>query len=287
MTPNSSKPVLELVQYTDPYCTWCWGSEPILRRIKVVFGGQVKQRFVAGGLVRDMRQFFDGTNDIGGPNWYAAVAAHWLEASSRHGMPVDQNVFYDQKDEVFSTYPACVAYKSAQLQGEDLGQRYLRRIREAAAAERRIIQHLGVQIQLAEEIGLDSARFQKDIESGDAERAFEADLQECRAARIRSFPTFLVRHAMSDAKKVLVGYQRFEKLADAIRDLAPLSEETVQANDKSIVDFVRTYEKVTPREVAEVFQIITQDAKDCLDRLTANGELQRLSGGNGHFYVGR
>jgi len=22
--------IIEITQYTDPYCTWCWGSEPIV-----------------------------------------------------------------------------------------------------------------------------------------------------------------------------------------------------------------------------------------------------------------
>ena len=31
-SPENNRPLLELIQYTDPYCTWCWGSEPIMRR---------------------------------------------------------------------------------------------------------------------------------------------------------------------------------------------------------------------------------------------------------------
>ena len=34
-----TSPEFELVQYTDPYCTWCWGTEPILRKVEEVFGG--------------------------------------------------------------------------------------------------------------------------------------------------------------------------------------------------------------------------------------------------------
>lgn len=51
--------VLEIVSFTDPYCTWCWGSEPILRKIQEVYRTQVSIRFVMGGLVEDMRNFSD------------------------------------------------------------------------------------------------------------------------------------------------------------------------------------------------------------------------------------
>ena len=27
---ESDEWIIEITQYTDPYCTWCWGSEPII-----------------------------------------------------------------------------------------------------------------------------------------------------------------------------------------------------------------------------------------------------------------
>lgn len=53
------KKVLEIVSFTDPYCTWCWGSEPILRKIEEVYRKQVSISFVMGGLVEDIRNFSD------------------------------------------------------------------------------------------------------------------------------------------------------------------------------------------------------------------------------------
>ena len=81
--------LIELIEFTDPYCTWCWGSEPVLRKIKEVYGNQVKIGFVMGGLVKDIAEFYDPLNRIGGKDWNKQVASHWLEASERHGIPVD------------------------------------------------------------------------------------------------------------------------------------------------------------------------------------------------------
>jgi len=284
---TNKEPILELVQYTDPYCTWCWGAEPIVRRIQETYGDQVRQRFVAGGLVRDMREFFDAANHIGGANWYVGVAQHWDEASARHGMPVDGQVFYDQKDEVFSTYPACIAFKAAQLQDERLAQRYLRRLREAAAAERMIIKHLDVQVQLAEEVGLDPTKFRADIDAGRAEEAFKADLLECRAASIRSFPTFLIQDLVSGANRALGGYQPFESFARAFRQLAGarLREIPIQTDDDSIYAFIRRYGKVAVREVAEVFRLTEEAVCNRLERLVGAGLIKRQVAGNGFFYM--
>ena len=111
------KSAIEITSYTDPYCTWCWGSEPILRKIQEVYGEQVYLRFVMGGLVEDMRQFSD------------------------------------------------------------------------PAAERKAVQRIEVQIQLAAELGLDIERFSTDIQNGKAKNLFQEDLQECRSRGVRGFPT--------------------------------------------------------------------------------------------------
>src|SRR5215211_1031978 len=38
--------------YTDPACSWSWGSEPKLRRLMWEFGDEVRFTWVMGGLAR-------------------------------------------------------------------------------------------------------------------------------------------------------------------------------------------------------------------------------------------
>ncbi len=57
-------PELELIQYTDPYCTWCWGAEQIFRKVEEVYKDQVIMTFKMGGLVADINTFFDPSNRI-------------------------------------------------------------------------------------------------------------------------------------------------------------------------------------------------------------------------------
>ena len=61
---------IEIVEYTDPYCTWCWGSEPVLRHLQEAYGDQLTIRFVMGGLVEDSKTFSD-------PRTESAVATGW------------------------------------------------------------------------------------------------------------------------------------------------------------------------------------------------------------------
>ena len=124
---------MEILAFTDPVCTWCWGSEPVLRKLEVWYGRQVNIRYLMGGLVEDIRAFYDRANDIGGDpeRSNAQIARHWLEASERHGMPVRTDGFRLFSADTVSTYPQNIAFKAAQLTDPERAARYLRRLREA------------------------------------------------------------------------------------------------------------------------------------------------------------
>lgn len=234
-----------------------------------------------------MSNFYDAQNQIGGPDWYRQVAAHWLEASSRHGMPVDEQIFFDIRDSNFSTYPANIAYKSAQLQDEISANRFLRRMREGAAAERLDIQQLDIQAKLAKEVGLDSNQFIKDIESGRAKESFEKDLQECLNRGIRGFPTFLIRNLNTKDELLLRGYRQFSEFVDTFRKLtgdAIISVSSKVSKD-SIFAFVRKHRKVATKEITEVFDLREKDANEYLISLVSEGMLNKDKVGNGFFYT--
>jgi predicted DsbA family dithiol-disulfide isomerase len=276
---------LEIVSFTDPYCTWCWGSEPILRQIQEIYQEQVRFRFVMGGLVEDIRKFNDPGAGIGGEQWYKQVAEHWAEASRRHKMPVDEQVFFDLKDDIFSTHPACIAFEAAQLQNAVLGKRYLRRLREGAAAKRQAIQHFEVQVQLAEETGLDCDRFIKDIQSGAASSAFQQDLQECRRREVRGFPSFLLQYA---GKEILLrGYTPYETFERWFQELSndQLKPKNIQAGSSAVFNFISRYGNAAPIEVASVYNMKFEDAQKLLKEMADKGLVsENKIGMNGFLY---
>lgn len=281
----TSEHVVELVEYTDPYCTWCWGSEPILRRIKEVYGDQVKVAFKMGGLVEDIRIFYDPLNQIGGDRWAEKVAEHWLDASRRHGMPVDEKVFPEIAGSFKSTYPANIAYKAAQFQSDELADRFLRRMREAAAAERRHIHERDVQLELAGEVGLDTKKFLSDIESGRAEKAFYDDLVDARSLGVTGFPTFYLRNKDGDFI-ILRGYKSFEDFRTVIRNVTrgTAVERNLEPTLENILSFITRHKKVATKEVAEVFDLKLENAEAKLDELRRKGAIERIPAGNGAFW---
>ncbi|NQU63432.1 MAG: DsbA family protein [SAR324 cluster bacterium] len=275
---------IELIQFTDPYCTWCWGSEPILRKIQEVYGDQVSIRFIMGGLVEDIRNFSDPGAGIGGDQWHRQVAEHWTEASGRHKMPVDVEVFYDIKDDIFSTYPASIAFEAAKLQGDDKGDIYLRRLREAASAERMAIHHLDVQLALADEIGLDRPLFSESINNGKAEEAFRKDLEVCRRSGVSGFPSFLLKGFGEEVLfRGYTPYQTFDRWIQEISE-NQLEQKELKAGSPQIFEFISKYGNVAPAELACVFDKPVEEAENLLKQMTQKGLISEKTVGNGFFY---
>jgi putative protein-disulfide isomerase len=278
--------VLEIIEYTDPYCTWCWGSEPILRKIQYMYGDQIVIGYRMGGLVRDIRDFYDPVNAIGGEEWYAQVAAHWEDASRRHGMPVDSRVFYDIRESFTSTYPANIAVKAAELQDRELAKKYLRRLREAAAAERQPIHLMDIQAELALEVGLDGEKLLGDIRSGEAARLFELDLRECRAMGVTGFPTFLVRNLVDGRSALVYGYRRYSYFEGLMDELAgdKLVRREISKDKMTVLDFIRRWGKVATQEVATLLDVSRPEAFRILEDLTGEGLILKVVAGNDYFW---
>ncbi|MGI1659348.1 MAG: DsbA family protein [Desulfitobacterium sp.] len=277
------KDIVEIVQFTDPVCTWCWGSEPLLRKLETRFGDQLKVKFIMGGLVKDIRDFYDGFNDIGGDAEHSnrQIAKHWLEASARHGMPVQSEGFNLFSNENPSSYPQNIAYKAAQMESDELADKFLRRIREATETEARQTNRLEVLIELATEVGLDVAKFIERYTDGSAEKAFMEDLQLVVRYGVRGFPTFLVKYG---EKEVLMrGYQNYEAIKSVIK---AVSADKVKeySSEKSIVNvmtFIQKYGKVAPVEIQEAFAYTSVEMEALVKDLQEKKMISVIPAGNG------
>ncbi|AUB79778.1 DsbA family oxidoreductase [Candidatus Thiodictyon syntrophicum] len=277
---------LEILAFTDPVCTWCWGAEPVLRKLQVGYGDQVRIRPVMGGLVEDIRAFYDSANAIGGDpeRSNAQIASHWLEASQRHGMPVRTEGFRLFTAEVVSTYPQNIAVKAAELTAPALGGSYLRRLREASAAEARETGRREVLIELAGDVGLDLATFIGHLTDGSAEHAFRADLELTRQFGVRGFPTFGLR--FGERALVLRGYQNFQAMQAVIETLSEgaLQWRAPMPDAAGLLGFLRTFGRAAPVELTTVFDLSPADLERLLAGLEAAGDIRRVAAGQGCFW---
>lgn len=266
---------ITLTEYTDPNCTWSWGAEPILRHVETLYGDQVTIDFVLGGLIEDFGEFHDPVNDISEPQ---QVAPHWEAASRDHGMPVDAAIWWEDPPQ--STYPASIATKAAEIQDQHLGLRYLRRVREVTATERRNVAKQRVLIDIAADVGVDIDAFQAAIDGGAARREFERDLRTTRERGVRGFPNFQID--VEDETTIVGGYQSFERLREALVDAAA---EIEPREPPTVETFVGTYGYIATQEVAEVYGWDAGKAEQVLRELASDGDVEAVERGNGTFWT--
>lgn len=277
--------VIDILEFTDPVCVWCWGSEPVLRALKFQFGDKLRLGYVMGGLVENANDFHDPANNIGGgpEAMNAQVGKHWIEASQRNGMPVGTEGFHLFSDELASTYPQNIAYKAAQQQSEELAQKFLRRMREAAAVEMMVTSDVTVQLQLAAEVGLDVGEFLDAINNGTAEAAFYEDMQFIRSFGSRGFPAFLIRYKGKSG--LLPGWQpltSFLKILENFTDGEILPRE-ITPDEATAMEFISQHDRVAPIELSNALIISTQETAELTARLLASGSISQSPAGNGVF----
>ncbi|MGH9185775.1 MAG: DsbA family protein, partial [Acidimicrobiales bacterium] len=121
---------MEVVEYTDPTCSWAWGSEPKIRRLAWCYGDALSRRRVMGGLLGP-----DWPKDLGvedtvayfsDPVWLTRSAGYHAKVTEVTGMP-----FPGRLERLpLSSYPTCRAVKAAERQGHEVAGRLLRRFRE-------------------------------------------------------------------------------------------------------------------------------------------------------------
>ncbi|MBP1764037.1 MAG: oxidoreductase [Firmicutes bacterium] len=281
----AEKKTVEIIEFTDPVCTWCWGSEPILRKLETRYGDQLTVKYVMGGLVKDIREFYDSNNDIGGDPERSnkQIAKHWVEASERHGMPVKGEGFCLFSEDYPSTYPQNIAYKAVQMENAELADRFLRRMREASAAEAKQISKQEVLIELASEVGVDIAKFIARLTDGTAEDAFNNDLQTTRQYRVHGFPSYLVR--IGEKEVLLRGYQTFEAFRAVIKTMAgdTINDSVPQKSEESVLNFIKKFGRVTPVEIQVALEYSNEETQEIIEKLKSQKLIKLISAGNGFF----
>ncbi|MEB3827692.1 DsbA family protein [Phormidium sp. CCY1219] len=265
---------IEITYYTDPLCSWSWAIEPQWRRLRYEFGDRLQWRYAMGGLIPDWQKFSDPLNDICRP---VQMGPLWVQIRDITGMPVREGIWVE--DPPNSSYPACLAVKAAQQQGNTVAEVYLRRLREAVMVEQRNIARDEVLWELAEELSgaIDLGQFQEDLDSAETVEAFREDIKDMRYRGSGRFPALILRPRNGRAV-LLVGFRPYKVLRDAIAHISPETEPQRSATDA--IAYTTYWGRITAPELAEALNLQTSDARQKLDDAVQEGHLAR----SGEFY---
>ena len=277
-----------VTNFTDPLCTWCWGLEPVFRKLETHFPDKIEFRYVMGGLVENIEEKWDPANGIGHADITRInrqIEAHWKDASRRHGMPVKGTGFTLFSREYPSTYPQNIAYKAAQMVDGKKADRFLRRMREASAAEYLMTSHPDVLDRLAMEAGLDINQFHRHLQDGSAEKAFKEDLKITMAFGVTGFPTSLVSYG--DRQILLRGYNDYHTFVKVI-GMASDGKVTPVANpsfdDEAMLEFIKNHGRLALVELNEAFDFPDMKSADAwVQKMKHKGKVKINPVGESYF----
>lgn len=264
LQPTAEKPV-RLLYFSDPICSTCWGIEPQLRKLKQEYGHYFSVEYRMGGLLKSWSEY--AGKDVSGPT---SVAKHWEEVAAIYNMPIDGSVWLE--DPLDSSYPAAIAFKAAQLQGDAQAAAFLRRIKEMVFLERKNITRLQHLLQAATDVQLDEAKFKADLDLH-ATALFEEDLQMARSWGVKGFPTIFFIDEEGNRFKVY-GSKPYEVYEDALRKLLVGAVE--KKAPESYATIFRGLATTTLQEFAVFYGLSVADATTVLQQMEEAQRLQRL-----------
>ncbi|MEW2195208.1 DsbA family oxidoreductase [Streptomyces microflavus] len=228
-------PALEVVEYTDPLCPWAWGSEPVFRRLRAALAGRVRWR-------RAYAVLFDDDDDpppdpAAETAWYAShladIGVHTLAPRAHRLSRV-----------AASSWPSSRLARAAELQGPEIADRVLRRLRESVFVLGEPADTEALALRSVRGVpGLDPGRLERDAASAGVRESVRADRAEARrpvpevlsvreesphpgAAKETSggevryaLPTLLFR--TRSGYRVVPGWRPYEAYAAAVEELRP------------------------------------------------------------------
>ncbi len=164
-------------------CSWCWAYRPVWTRLRQHLPETVKVVNVLGGLAADTDQPMPAETR-------EAIQGHWRNIHNLFGTEFNFD-FWRKNQPRRSTYKACRAVIAAGNQGreEDMIEAvqhgyYLRAMNPSDT---------DVLVQFASELQLNTAKFERDLESGDTHQKLGEQIQFARRSPISGFPSLALQ----------------------------------------------------------------------------------------------
>lgn len=264
--------LVKIIYFTDPICSSCWGIEPQLRKLKLEYGNHIFIEYRMGGLLPDW------SYNSGGISKPSDVAHHWDEVSVYYDMPIDGDLWLE--DPLDSSYPPSIAFKAAQMQSQEKAILFMREIREMVFLHKINIAKSENLEKAATEVGLDVEQFKSDF-ANQAKIAFEEDLKLGRDYGVRGFPTMFFIDNKGN-KEMVYGLKPY-----AFYEMGVLKADNAIEKEEYRKDWETLFSKynsLTAKEFAVLSGKPRTECEQYLDKLVADGKLEKLRTKNGSLW---
>lgn len=181
-----------LYYFYDPMCSWCWGFKPTWTQLCERLPEHIRVEYVAGGLAPDSDQPMPEEMQL-------KLPMIWQQIQRQLGTEFNFDFWRDCQPRR-STYPSCRAVIAAGLQGQL--EPMITSIQRGYYLRAMNPSNLDMLEQMAEELGLDVARFRADMAGDEVAELFSQQLQLTAQMPVQGFPSLVLSVAGEGADQV-------------------------------------------------------------------------------------
>ena len=197
-------------------CSWCWGFSRTLDELLAHLPQEIEVHRLLGGLAVD-------TDTLMPESMQEQIKSNWTRIEDTISDVKFNFDFWTNNIPRRSTYPACRAVIAARQQGKDYDVKMTKAIQRAYYQEARNPSDNSTLIELAEELGLSTSDFEKDLNSKKIQDELMQEINLSRELYAESFPN-LVLKTTNKIYSIRLDYNSSEVMLNSIRDKLQDSE---------------------------------------------------------------
>lgn len=198
----------QIIYFTDPMCSWCYGFAPVVDEIKLSFGHEVEITPIAGG-------YSPGTTEPMSQEYKDMLQGAWRKINEVTGQPFDFSMQFAGEDFCYDTEPSSRAFTTVQQISPENDWNFLKAMQSAFYAENNDLTKDEVLADIAEAQGVDKEQFLKKFHSDEMKQLTLKGFASSQKMGVRGFPT-LVGVKKEQAYLLSNGYQPFTSLEPVI-----------------------------------------------------------------------
>ena len=167
-------------------CSWCYGFQPTLQKLKTLLPKEIEFIQVLGGLAPD-------TNAPMPEELQQRVQSNWHAIINKIPGTRFNFDFWTQCQPTRSTFQSCRAVLCAKRTSEELASKMTEQIQLAYYQQAKNPSLTEVLIECAEIIGIDSNEFTTNIASDEIEQQLQDEIKFSQSMNVNSYPSLKLK----------------------------------------------------------------------------------------------
>lgn len=193
----------EIVAVLDPMCSWCWGFEPVLQKLRDELSDEVEFSLILGGLRSSGEQVWDDA-------FKSYLREHWKNVQQKTGQGFNLD-FFEREAFDYDTEPACRAVVTVRTLDKTKQFSFFRALQEAFYLRGEDITQPDVLTDIAGAKGIDKSTFAALFTSDEMKERTKADVYKARSMGANVFPSVVLIDEEGHLC-VIKGYRSYEEL---------------------------------------------------------------------------